>query len=223
MSKNIWIIANWKSNKNIAEAQDWLSKVGPKLPRRDDLKVVVCPTFSCLSEVAKEIKVNNYPLLVGSQDLSPFAVGAYTGEESASLLKEFVSLSILGHSERRKNFAETDEMIAQKVKQAQDVGVIPLLCVQDGNTPVAQGCKLIAYEPAWAIGSGNPDTPESANKVAQVLKNKQGQGIEVLYGGSVTPLNIKGFKDQPDVSGALVGNASLDADEFVKIIEACER
>lgn len=225
--KTIWIIANWKSNKTIAEALEWISKVGPKVPKSDPpaggLKIVVCPTFSCLSEVAKEIKVNNYPLLVGSQDLSPFGVGAYTGEESAALLNQFIKLSIVGHSERRKNFGETDEMIAKKVQQAQEFNITPLLCVQGENTSVPAGCQLIAYEPIWAIGTGNPDTPESASIVAQYLNNKHGQDLEVLYGGSVSPSNIKNFIDQQDIHGVLVGNASLDALEFVKIIEACER
>lgn len=223
MSKNSWIIANWKSNKTIAEALDWISKVGPKIPKRDNLKVVVCPVFSSLSEVAKEIKVNSFPLMIGSQDLSPFGVGAYTGEESAALLKDLISLSILGHSERRKNFAETPEMIAKKIQQAIDSNITPLLCVQDENTPVAEGCKLIAYEPVWAIGSGNPDTPESVSSLARSLKNKYGQHVEVLYGGSVKSLNVKSFIDQQEISGVLVGNASLDAEEFVRIIEECER
>lgn len=228
--KKIWIIANWKSNKTISEALDWVSKVGPKLPSRDDLKVVVCPTFSCLSEVAKAIKVGNFPIIVGSQDLSPFGVGAYTGEESAALLKDLITLSILGHSERRKNFSEKDEAIAQKVKQAQDAGIIPLLCVQDENTEVAEGCKLIAYEPIWAIstgltntpGAGRADTPEDANRIAQLIKNKN-QDLEVIYGGSVNSANVKGFVSQSEISGVLVGNASLDAEEFIKIVEACER
>lgn len=230
LSKTIWIIANWKSNKTIAEALDWVSKVGPKLPKKENLKVVVCPTFSCLSEVAKEIKVNNFPLMVGSQDLSPFGVGAYTGEESAALLKELISLSILGHSERRKNFSETDEMIAKKVQQAQEFNITPLLCVQDENTPVASGCKLIAYEPVWAIstgltntpGAGRADTPEDANEVAQSFKQKYGEEIQVIYGGSVTATNVKSFVEQSDIVGVLVGNASLEADEFLKIIGALE-
>src|SRR3989344_4450110 len=116
--KNIWIIANWKSNKTIVEALDWVTKVGPNIPKRDDLKVVVCPVFSVLSEVKKAIIAGNYPLIVGSQNLSPFGNGAYTGEESAYLLKDLIGLSILGHSERRKNFAETDEIVIKKVEQS---------------------------------------------------------------------------------------------------------
>lgn len=217
LGKNIWVIANWKSNKTIAEALDWVAKVGPQIPRQGNLKVVVCPTFSTLSEVKKAITVGNFPLMVGSQDLSPFEAGVYTGEESASLLKELISLSILGHSERRENFAETDGMVTRKVAQAKAFNITPLVCVQGVDTPVPKNCQLVAYEPIFAIGSGNPDTPDNAETVAKSLKNLHGQNLEVLYGGSVTSQNIKGFISQENISGVLVGNASLDAEEFIKI------
>lgn len=218
LGKNIWVIANWKSNKTIAEALEWVSQVGSNIPKRDNLKVVVCPTFSSLAEVKKTIMVGSFPLIVGAQDLSPFSNGAYTGEESASFLKELISLSILGHSERRKNFAEDDEMVAKKVRQALDNNIIPLVCVQDENTTVPNGCKLIAYEPVWAIGSGQPDTPENADKIASFFKQKY--ELEVLYGGSVTSANAGQFLSQENISGVLVGNASLNADAFIKICES---
>lgn len=217
--KRIWIIGNWKSNKTIAEALDWISKVGPKIPKRDDLKVVVCPTFSCLSEVKQAVTVGNFPIIVGSQDVSPFEVGAYTGEESAALLKDLISLSIIGHSERRQNFSEDDEMVVKKVEQALQNNITPLVCVQGPDTPVPNGCKLVAYEPVFAIGTGNPDTPENAQKVASGLKEKFGQDFEVLYGGSVTSENIKSFVDQSNISGVLIGRASLNALEFVKMVK----
>lgn len=219
--KNIWIIANWKSNKTISEALDWVSKVGPQIPKNENLKVVVCPTFSSLSEIKKTIIVNNFPIMVGSQDLSSFGVGAYTGEESAGLLKELVDLSIIGHSERRKNFSETDEMISKKVKQAIENNIIPLVCVQGEETPVPEGCKLVAYEPIWAIGSGNPDTPEDDENIAKFIKNKYGNDVEVLCGGSVTADNIAQFISQPDIAGALIGGASLDPEEFIRIVKEC--
>ncbi|MBI4035594.1 triosephosphate isomerase [Candidatus Daviesbacteria bacterium] len=215
--KNIWIIANWKSNKAIAEALDWIAQVGPQIPKKDELKVVVCPTFSALSEVKKAITVGNFPILVGAQDLSPFGTGAYTGEEPASILNQLVEFSLIGHSERRKNFGETDEVITKKVQQALENNIIPLVCVQDGGSLVPQNCKLVAYEPVWAIGSGTPDTPENANSVALKLKQKYDQDLEVLYGGSITAENVKGFIAQENISGVLVGNASLDSSEFIKI------
>lgn len=221
MNKNLWVVANWKSNKNLQEALEWVGVVGPKIPRDENLKVVVCPTFTALEEVKKAVQIANYPLLVGSQDLSPFDEGAYTGEEAAVILKQFVDLAILGHSERRKNFSETDEMVSSKVLQAKENNIIPLVCVQGEDTPLPEGCSLIAYEPVFAIGTGNPDTPENATKVAAALKNKYGAGVEVLYGGSVSSENCKAFVQQENINGLLIGKSSLDSLEFLKIVEIC--
>lgn len=228
MDKKIWIIANWKSNKTISEALDWISKVGPQIPASDNLKVLVCPTFSSLSEIKKTIQINNFPIMVGSQDLSAFGTGAYTGEESAALLKELVALSIVGHSERRKNFGETDEMVADKTKQALENQIMPLICVQDESTPVPQGVSMIAYEPIWAIstglnnqpGSGRVDNPADVARVAAVFKKKYGD-VEVIYGGSVDSSNVAGFIKEEAITGVLVGNASLEAEEFIRIIRIC--
>lgn len=220
--KNIWIIANWKSNKNIQDALEWVSVVGPKLPREENLKVVVCPDFVAIEEVKKDIQVGNFPLLVGSQDLSPFETGAHTGEEPAVLLKSLVSVAILGHSERREQFKETDEMVAQKVEQANNNKITPLVCVQSKDTPVPENCYLVAYEPVFAIGTGTPDTPQNANEVAGALKQKYGQELEVLYGGSVNSQNAKAFIQQDNISGVLVGKASLDPEEFVRIVNECQ-
>lgn len=216
--KNTWIIANWKSNKTIKEALDWISEVGPKVPKTEQLKIVVCPVFSVLSEVKKAITVGNFPLLVGAQNLSPFGVGAYTGEEPAQLIKELVSLAILGHSERRQNFAEDDQLIAQKVAQATENNIIPIVCVQGAETVVPDGCQLAAYEPVFAIGTGQPDTPENANEVAKSLQVKY-PDLQVLYGGSVSADNISAFTVQPNLSGVLIGKASLNALDFIKICQ----
>lgn len=214
-----WIIANWKSNKTISEALAWIDEVGPKLSRRENLKVVVCPPFTDIEEVKKTVLVGNYPIIVGAQDISPYDNGSYTGEESARILSEIVDLAILGHSERRQNFGETDQMVAEKVIQAKQFNITPLVCVQDENTPLPEGVKLIAYEPVFAIGTGNPDTPDNAERVASILKGKSQEDMAVLYGGSVTSENAKAFLQQENISGLLVGKASLDPGEFVKIIE----
>lgn len=223
--ENIWIIANWKSNKTITEALEWIFFVGSKLENEDNLKIVVCPTFSCLSEVAKAIKAGNFPIIVGAQDLSPFGHGAYTGEESAVLLKDLIYLAILGHSERRYNFKENNEMVAKKTEQSLQNNIIPLVCVQDDQTKVPKGCNLIAYEPVEAIstgltntpGSGKADTPQNANETAKIFKQKYGDNLEVIYGGSVNSANVAGFISQPCINGVLVGNASLNPEEFIKI------
>lgn len=221
MEKNLWVIANWKSNKNLKEALEWMGIVGPNLSKRENIKVVVCPQFSELEEVNKAIRVGNFPLIVGSQDLSPFPAGAFTGEESASTLHQYIGLAILGHSERREAFGETDEIVKQKVKQANDQGITPLVCVQESTTPIPDHCQLIAYEPIFAIGTGNPDTPENANKMAAVIKSKQDNKIEVLYGGSVNSRNVAEFVKMEHLSGVLVGKASLDGKEFVRIVRSC--
>lgn len=215
----MWIIANWKSNKTITEALVWVGEVGPHLPKKEGLRVVVCPQMVDILEVKKAIQVGGYPMLVGSQDLSPFEEGPFTGEESAEGLEGFVTLSILGHSERRTNFGETDEMVAKKVEQARENQIIPLLCLQSAEVPVPLGCELVAYEPISAIGTGNPDTPENATSVAQKIKEKNSQVKEVLYGGSVTAENCEGFFKQENLSGLLVGKASLESGEFLKIVD----
>lgn len=219
MNKPVWIIANWKSNKNISEALRWIEVVGPNLEKRATVKVVVCSAFTDIEEVKKAVLVGNYPLIVGSQDLSPFAEGPYTGEESARVLSELVELSILGHSERRQHFGETDELVAEKVEQAVKFQIIPLVCVQNEDTPVPEKVNLIAYEPIFAIGTGNPDTPQNAAQIATIFKERYGKTVEVLYGGSVTSENVKPFLGQENLSGVLVGKASLDPEEFLKIVK----
>lgn len=221
MNGMVWVIANWKSNKTIAEALDWISQVGPQIPKSEKIKVVICPTFDVLAEAKKAIMVGNFPLLVGAQDLSPFGIGAFTGEEPAQTLHQLIDLAILGHSERRKNFGETDQIITQKVGQATESGITPLVCVQSGETPVPEKCKLVAFEPIFAIGTGNPDTPENADEVARKLKEKHDNNLEVLYGGSINSDNIKSFITKKNINGVLVGSASLDAKEFIKICNNC--
>lgn len=217
MNKNIWIIANWKSNKTIPEALEWINHVGPKLPKIENIKIVVCPTFSALSEVKKAISAGNYNLLIGAQNVSPYEMGAYTGEEPGEALAQFADLVIIGHSERRTHFAETDEEVEKKVKMALSNKMSPLVCIQGSDTPVPSECRMVAYEPVFAIGTGTPDTPENAQKLAVDVKTKT--GVNVLYGGSVDSANVRSFLKMADINGVLVGRASLSAEEFIKIIE----
>ncbi|MBI4037225.1 triosephosphate isomerase [Candidatus Daviesbacteria bacterium] len=221
--KNLWIIANWKSNKNIQEALAWLEIVGPKIAKKENVKVVVCPTFTDIEEVKKTILVGNYPILVGAQDLSPFEDGPHTGEESARILSDLVDLAILGHSERRQNFNETDEMVAEKSARAKEYHITPLVCVQNDKTPVPENVKLVAFEPVFAIGTGQADSPEDANQVAAELKGRYGNDLEILYGGSTTSANAKSFLEQSNLNGLLIGQSSLDGEEFVKIVEVAYR
>ena len=219
LNKNIWIIANWKSHKNVAEALEWVGLVGPSIPDHDNLKVAVCAPFSDLTEIKKAVRIGGFRLLVGCQDLSPFPEGAYTGEETASILREVVELAILGHSERRRDFAETDDLVREKVAQARQSNIMPLVCVQSADTPIPEGVKLVAYEPIFAIGTGKPDTPASANEVASKLKSKYGEDLEVLYGGSLTADNVGAFLAQEQISGLLIGGDSLKAEDFIEILD----
>lgn len=204
----VWIIANWKDKMPLVAAHAWLSVVGSQLPVDPNLKITVCPDENCLKEVKKEVESKNYHISVGMQDLPVVD-------------KDLAEITILGHSSRRQT-GETNETVEQKVKQALQGEIIPLVCVQDENTPVPDKVKLIAYEPVFAIGTGNPDTPENANTVAKTLKQKYGESLEVLYGGSVNSHNVAEFISQENISGVLIGRASLDGQEFVRIINACQ-
>ena len=216
-----YIIANWKSNKLLKDCLDWVSEAGPKIQKREGVEVVICPTMTSLSEVQKAVQTENFAFSLGAQNVSPFGFGSYTGEEAAEMLKQYVSYSIVGHSERRKYFAESDEMIGEKITRLKEVGVIPVLCVQDEHTPIPADVSIVAYEPVFAIGTGNADTPENANNTASRIKEAH-PGIEILYGGSVTSENAKAFLEQQSISGLLIGKASLDASEFAKIVEIAQ-
>ncbi|KKQ67499.1 MAG: Triosephosphate isomerase [Candidatus Daviesbacteria bacterium GW2011_GWA2_38_24] len=221
MEKPFLFVANFKSRQPIEKAIEWVEIVGPKLSSKSHTKVVVCPSFSSLEGVKKVTLVNNFPIAVGCQDVSAFPSGAYTGEEAAENLKTFVEFSIIGHSERRQNNGETYQVLKEKVIRAKDQNIEVIFCVQGEDTQIPDGVKIAAYEPVFAIGTGNPDTPENANNIAKTLKKKYGETLQVLYGGSVNSQNVKSFYKQEAINGVLIGSASLDAEEFVRIVQNC--
>lgn len=213
--RQIYIIGNWKSNKNREEVKNWFHELENI---KTNHEVVICPTYVHLS-LAKNLHDSlNLSLKLGAQDISPFPNGAFTGEVSAWQLKELVEYVIIGHSERRKNFKEDDTLLAEKVKQAKDQGLKTIFCVPDEKTPVPKGVHLIAYEPIFAIGTGKADTPENASKTIGEIKNKYPQ-VPVIYGGSVTPENIASYLKTNNIDGALPGKASLDAENFARMVE----
>lgn len=219
-SMKLFIIANWKSNKTTLQAEEWFGIINrlPATFNKEEKEVIICPPFTILSEIESEIKNYGLGFKVGAQDISPFDTGSYTGEVSALLLKEFANYVIIGHSERRKNFLESDEMLFKKVELAKQYGLIPIFCVQGKQTKIPSSIDIIAYEPIDAIGTGHPETAENAQNVASFFKNKHNIS-HILYGGSVTSENVKSFTKMPNIAGVLVGGASLDAKEFYTIIQ----
>ncbi len=209
--KSLIIVGNWKSNKTGKEAEDWT--VSFHATWDTDISVILCVPFTLLGLLAAK----KLPISLGAQDISAFGDGAYTGEVNARQIKEFAEWVIIGHSERRKNFGETDEMLSKKTEQAKSAGLKIIYCVPDDHTVVPNGVDVVAYEPVWAIGTGKSDTPENANTVIASIKAKS-QGTRVIYGGSVTADNIASFVRQPSIDGVLPGGASLDPIIFAALI-----
>lgn len=211
------VIANPKANKTWDEVSTWLDVVAQKA---EDFKgtVIFCPSHPFISAAAQKISANGFKIKLGVQDISKFEQGSYTGEVAASQLKDLCYFAIIGHSERRQNFIETDEVLAKKVQNTTTAGITPIFCVQNENTPIPQGVEIVAYEPIFAIGSGNPDNPEDAKKVAGLIKQKG--GYTLIYGGSVASDNVESFLTQNVFGGVLVATNSQDPQNFIKIIEA---
>lgn len=222
--KNMLIVANWKANKTEDEAIKWLEGFysgQDQLGELEGKKIVVCPPFTLLLQIKKYIDANGISLDLGSQDISSFEVGAYTGEIPGELISSIVKYSIIGHSERRKNLNETDELLVKKVERATQNHIVPIYCVQNESTLVPENVEIVAYEPVEAIGTGNPDSPENADRVASEVKSKNKMVKQVLYGGSVKGDNVKGFTDMSNIDGVLVGGASLDPENFLEIVKQC--
>ena len=247
------IAGNWKLNLDHLQAIAFVQKLAWSLKDArhdfDTTEVAVFPPFTDLRSVQTLISADRLPLALGAQDVSEHTSGAYTGEISAQFLAALdCSYVIIGHSERRTLHAEADEQVAAKSAAAVTAGLVPVICVgetaEDLEThgpsavPVAQlttalaglpsGAGIVvAYEPVWAIGSGQAATPDQAQQVAAQLRTvvadrlgaEAADATRILYGGSVKSGNIAGFMRQPDVDGALVGGASLDIAEFSSIAQ----
>lgn len=206
------MIANFKSHMTLIEAEDWISKI----KTAEDKTVIILPPFTLLSFFRTKIEAKKLNLFLGAQNISPFDEGAFTGEINAKQIKEFCEYVLIGHSERRSNFSEDDQLLSRKVELALENNLQPIFCIQGKDTKVPKDVKIIAYEPIFAIGTGNPDTPENAQKVAEVFKNK----IDTfIYGGSVKSVNVRSFTSKEGIDGVLVGGASLDPQEFSQIIQ----
>jgi triosephosphate isomerase len=232
------VAGNWKmhgSRASIAALLDELVKASPS-------GCAVCPPFPYLAQVAERLRGTRIPW--GAQNVSEHAQGAYTGEVSAAMLAEFgCRYVIVGHSERRQLYGESDAQVAAKYKAVSAAGMTPILCVGEtleerdaGRTEAVVARQLgavqfekgvLAYEPVWAIGTGKNATPEQAQEVHAHIRAviatrdaKIAQALRILYGGSVKAANAREIFTMPDVDGGLVGGASLKADEFLKICAA---
>jgi triosephosphate isomerase len=216
--KPLVVAGNWKSNKTTADALRWLQdfkdQIGSISPY---ITVVLCVPFTLLYTVKEKLREYSLPIALGAQNVSPFPEGAETGEESARMVRDLADWVIIGHSERRKNFGETDEILAKKVEQAKGAGLKIIYCVPNNHTGIPHGVDVVAYEPVWAIGTGESDTPEHANRVVAHIKASS-QVKRVIYGGSVTAANVATFVRQPSIDGVLPGGASLDPEAFADLI-----
>lgn len=242
------IAANWKMNMTASETKGLARQLKTGLADYKDVEVVVCPPFTSLATAWAELKDTGIAL--GAQNLHWEEKGAFTGEISAPMLKDLgCSHVIIGHSERRHLFGETDTNINLKLKTALRHGLIPIFCIgetleQREQNITEKVCSdqllaglaeiqswelskiIIAYEPVWAIGTGRTASPEDAQAVISFVRKTLGKifseaadEVRILYGGSVKPGNIKGLMEKPDIDGALVGGASLDGESFAGIVK----
>lgn len=215
------VIGNWKSNKNIGEVEEWFSKINTLFLQRQaeikNVETVVCPAFIHLSLTKSLITKYHLSLKLGAQDISPFEAGSFTGEVNARQLRELVDFVIIGHSERRDKFKEDDVLLTAKGERAKEAGLKVIFCVPDSKTPVFDKADIIAYEPVWAIGTGKAESPQAADGVCRILKEKYPQS-QIIYGGSVNDKNIADFIRMEFIDGVLPGKASLDARLFFEMI-----
>ena len=250
MAARVPIIAgNWKMNTTLDEARALAAAVIEQVRALEGIEVVLCPPYISLAAV-RELAAGSR-VAVGAQNVHHQPKGAFTGEISPLMLVPLCRYAIIGHSERRTEFGETDDTVQRKVQAAVAHGLTPILCVGetlvqhdageteqvverqvrrglDGLTATQIGTLVLAYEPVWAIGTGRPATPEGASQVIGFIRRivagltdaEVARGVRIQYGGSVTRQNAPALAAQPEIDGALVGGASLNAEEFRQIVGA---
>jgi triosephosphate isomerase len=249
MSRTPFIAGNWKMHKTVEEAEEFIAAFLPRVYAADHVDMAICVPYTALTAMVDSTRGSRVG--VYAQNMHFAAAGAYTGEISAGMLTELdVHGVVLGHSERRQFFGETDEALQKKVPAALEAGLAPILCVgetederENGDTErklrhqILEGLEkvpvdrlpevVIAYEPIWAIGTGLTATVQQAQDACSFCRalvahfsKDAAEQVRVLYGGSVKPDNAKELLSLEDVDGALVGGASLDAESFAAIIDA---
>lgn len=240
-----FIAANWKMNKTLAETQEFISKFIPEVKEKSDVDIAIAPPFIYLTVAAEKLKNTN--VVLAAQDVFYEEKGAYTGEISPLMLVDIgCRYVIVGHSERRQHFNETDDIINRKMKAAKKTGLGIILCIgesleekeagktfdvlqreiEKGLNGVDLDNMVLAYEPIWAIGTGKTATPEQAQEThayirarLNILYGSKADDFCIIYGGSVTPENIDSLMACKDVDGALVGGASLKVESFIRLVK----
>jgi triosephosphate isomerase len=241
------VAANWKMYKTVREAEAFVDALLPRVAGVRDVEIVIAPPFTALAAVGR--KLAGSPLLLCAQNVHPEKQGAFTGEIAAGMLAELgCRYAIVGHSERRALFGESDAFVAKKAAALLEHGIRPIVCVgetleqrEQGRTNAVVSAQLegslanvpkeaaeevvVAYEPVWAIGTGKTATPELAQEVHALVRAQlrrrfgaSGDKIRIQYGGSVKPENAASLLAQADIDGALVGGASLDPESFARIV-----
>jgi triosephosphate isomerase (TIM) len=247
-----FIAGNWKMHKTVAEAEAFVAGLLPRVATADGVEVAICASFTALGPLVDSTRGSRVQVFAQNMHQEPF--GAFTGEVSAPMLTELdVHGTVLGHSERRADFGETDRALALKVPAALDAGLVPILCVgeteeererNDTQRKLRQQVQedlagvpaerlaevVVAYEPIWAIGTGHVATPAQAQEAIAFVRAligdrspEQAENARILYGGSVKPENAPELLALPDVDGALVGGASLDPESLAAIVDATPR
>lgn len=249
MSRRSLIAANWKMNKTVAQATEFVVPLRGALPRLSRVDLAIFPSFFCVRPLAEALK--GAGVAIGAQDMHWESGGAFTGEVSGAMLKDAgASMVIVGHSERRHVMGESNEIVARKLSAALRDGLGPILCVGEllserdagqeqavvekqlatafhGMAADVAAGVVIAYEPVWAIGTGRTASPQDAESMHQSVRawlaghyGAIADEVRILYGGSVKPDNAAGLIDQDNVDGFLIGGASLDPASYIAIAEA---
>ncbi len=241
------VVGNWKMNGNRQVNAELLASIETRWQGVHQAEVAVCPPFAYLQQAAEVLAKSN--IVLGAQNVSEHDEGAYTGEVSATMLADcHCQYVIVGHNERRRLQGETDQQVAEKFIAAQRAKLIPILCVGESAQDREAGKALetigrqlnkvievagreafrravVAYEPVWAVGTGKVASPEQVEEVHQFIRTQLGelgQSVRVLYGGSVKPNNAEQLFAMADIDGALLGGASLKAEDFIAICQAAE-
>jgi len=215
-----FLIGNWKSNMTIVETKEWFQVFSSHFvqhPLSKELTIILGVPFTVLTTSKEIIEKEHLPIALAAQDVSPFGKGPYTGEISAEMIAELATYVLIGHSERRQYFGETDEELAYQVLQAKTAGLTVIYCVSSESERIPQAVDIVAYEPVEAIGSGKPEDVSHVSAICQNIHDMLHK--PVVYGGSISEGVVYPYIQTPSVNGLLIGGASLDPRSFFTIAE----